>query len=148
MTDERAFLAAILQRPDDDATKLVYADWLEEQGDPRGEYLRLMVQVRQARGVTPEQRQRHRELSAELAALCNQAWRGGQGSPSENRERWRGVQELEGQLASLCRQMRQQIPARLQELAATFDSNWLAVVSDPEIEGCRRSAGGRLATPV
>ena len=46
MNEERAFVAAILERPDDDVTKLVYADWLEEQSDPRGEYLRLMLQVR------------------------------------------------------------------------------------------------------
>jgi uncharacterized protein (TIGR02996 family) len=145
MTDERAFLAAILQRPDDDATKLVYADWLEERGDPRGEYLRLMTTVRQARSVTPEQRQRHRDLSAELAALRTQEWRAwtghGQGSPSESRERRRRVQELECQLASLSKEMRQQIPHRLQELAATFDPNWLAVVSDPEIEGCGKGKG-------
>ena len=144
MTDERAFLTAILERPDDDATKLVYADWLEEQGDPRGEYLRLMMQVRQQRVVTPEQRQRHKELSAERAELRTQegqAWRDGQASSSENRERQRRVQKLEGQLAKLSRQIRQRIPPRLQELAATFDPNWLALVSDPEIEGCGKSTG-------
>jgi hypothetical protein len=37
--------------------------------------------------------------------------------------------------------MRHQVPARLQELAATLDANWLAVVSDPEVEGCGKSAG-------
>jgi hypothetical protein len=52
------------------------------------------------------------------------------------------VRELEGQLADLSRKMRPAIPARLRELAATFDPNWLAVVSDPEIEGCGKSAGG------
>lgn len=41
MTDEDAFIRAILQRPTDDALRLVYADWLEEHGDPRAEYLRL-----------------------------------------------------------------------------------------------------------
>jgi uncharacterized protein (TIGR02996 family) len=144
MTDERAFMTAILERPDDDATKLVYADWLEEQGDPRGEYLRLMLKVRQERVVAPAQRQRHQDLSAELAALYTQewqAWRGGQASPSEDRERHRREQELEGQLADLSRQIRQRIPARLQELAATFDPHWLAVVSDPEVEGCGKSTG-------
>jgi hypothetical protein len=48
---------------------------------------------------------------------------------------------LEGQLASLSKQLRQRIPARLQELAATFDPDWLAVVSDPEIEGCGKGIG-------
>src|ERR1700722_11352934 len=72
MSDKRAFLTAILERPDDDTRKLVYADWLEERGDPRAEYLRLMMKVRQERVISPEQRQRHRELSAELAAVPTQ----------------------------------------------------------------------------
>jgi uncharacterized protein (TIGR02996 family) len=40
-----ALSAAILENPDDDAPRLVYADWLEEHGDAaaraRGEYIRL-----------------------------------------------------------------------------------------------------------
>jgi uncharacterized protein (TIGR02996 family) len=144
MTEEQAFLTAILERPDDDATKLVYADWLEEHDDPRCEFLRWMVKVRQERVVTPEQRQRHNELSAALAELRTQvwqAWRARRGSSRENRERQRRVQELEAQLADLSRQIQRQVPARLRELAATFDPNWLAIVSDPEIEGCGKNTG-------
>jgi uncharacterized protein (TIGR02996 family) len=33
MNQEEAFLQAILEHPDDDAPRLVYADWLDEQGD-------------------------------------------------------------------------------------------------------------------
>jgi hypothetical protein len=102
-----------------------------------------MMQVRQERRITPEQRQQHRELSAELAELHNQeleAWRSHPGTVP-NPERQRRMQELEGQLAKLSRQIRQRIPARLRELAATCDPNWLAVVSDPEIEGCGKSTG-------
>ena len=43
MTVEEAFLEQCLDRPDDLALRLVYADWLEEQGDPRAEFLRLTV---------------------------------------------------------------------------------------------------------
>jgi uncharacterized protein (TIGR02996 family) len=43
MNDE-AFLETIRQNPEDDAPRLVYADWLEEQGDLRAEFLRLEVQ--------------------------------------------------------------------------------------------------------
>src|ERR1700675_459464 len=90
MSDEKAFLTAILERPDD-ARKLVYADWLEEQGDPRAEYLRLMMKVRQDRVVSPEQRQRHQEWSAELAKLRTQdmeaSWNAG--LVPENRKRQR-----------------------------------------------------------
>lgn len=43
MTDEleHTFLAAIAANPGDADARAVYADWLEERGDPRGEYLRL-----------------------------------------------------------------------------------------------------------
>lgn len=42
--NEDAFIQAILANPDDVATAQVYADWLEERGDPRGEYLRLEIE--------------------------------------------------------------------------------------------------------
>ncbi len=44
------FLQAILIDPGDDTIRLQYADWLEERGDPRGEFIR--VQCALAR--TPE----------------------------------------------------------------------------------------------
>ena len=37
----RAFLAAVRSAPDDDAPRLIFADWLEDHGDPRGEMIRL-----------------------------------------------------------------------------------------------------------
>jgi uncharacterized protein (TIGR02996 family) len=42
-TDEqRAFWAAIREAPEDDAPRLVYADWLEDHGDPeRAEFIRV-----------------------------------------------------------------------------------------------------------
>jgi uncharacterized protein (TIGR02996 family) len=48
--DEAKFLAAIKSDPDDEASRLVYADWLEERNDPRAEYLRLEVQLEK---ITP-----------------------------------------------------------------------------------------------
>ena len=38
---EDDFISAILDAPGDEASFLVYADWLEERGDPRGEFLRI-----------------------------------------------------------------------------------------------------------
>jgi uncharacterized protein (TIGR02996 family) len=35
------FLEAILAAPEDDTSRLIYADWLEERGDPRAEFIRL-----------------------------------------------------------------------------------------------------------
>lgn len=43
--DEAALLQAVLATPHDDAPRLVYADWLEERGDARAEYLRLQCQL-------------------------------------------------------------------------------------------------------
>jgi uncharacterized protein (TIGR02996 family) len=38
-------LGDIKANPDDDALRLILADWLEEQGDPRGEHVRLQCQL-------------------------------------------------------------------------------------------------------
>src|SRR5437763_16176767 len=44
MSDDDAFLQAIREDPHDPARRLVYADWLEERGDRRAEFLRLLQQ--------------------------------------------------------------------------------------------------------
>jgi uncharacterized protein (TIGR02996 family) len=41
MNDETPFIEAILANPEDEAPRLIYADWLEERGDARGELLRV-----------------------------------------------------------------------------------------------------------
>jgi uncharacterized protein (TIGR02996 family) len=47
MTDEDAFIRAIQDQPDDVTTRLVYADWLEEQVDPfRAGYLRKWAEAK------------------------------------------------------------------------------------------------------
>jgi uncharacterized protein (TIGR02996 family) len=46
MTLDKAFLADILAHPDDDAPRLIYADCLEENGDPeRAEFIRLQCKL-------------------------------------------------------------------------------------------------------
>lgn len=39
------FLHAILADPEADTPRLIYADWLEEQGDPRGEFIRVQLRL-------------------------------------------------------------------------------------------------------
>jgi uncharacterized protein (TIGR02996 family) len=49
-SEESAFLRAIRAAPDDSAPRLVYADWLDERQDLRGQVVRLAEQLR---GVSP-----------------------------------------------------------------------------------------------
>jgi uncharacterized protein (TIGR02996 family) len=53
MHEEAAFLNALAAEPADDATWLVYADWLEERGDPRADILRSAVAL--SRGIPPDE---------------------------------------------------------------------------------------------
>jgi uncharacterized protein (TIGR02996 family) len=46
MSKDRSFLAKINDEPANRAARLVYADWLEEQGDPRGELIRIEEEMR------------------------------------------------------------------------------------------------------
>lgn len=76
-TEERAqktaddFLAAIWRDPADDGLREVFADWLLERGDPRGELIAL--QLGRARGTASgEGAKRERELLAKHA----RAWMG------------------------------------------------------------------------
>ena len=41
MTDDDAFIRAIVDNPGDDLPRLAYADWLDDRADPRGAYLRV-----------------------------------------------------------------------------------------------------------
>jgi carbon storage regulator len=63
--EEESFLRAIEADPGDEATRLVYADWLEEHGDPLGEFLRLQCQ---ARGLERRKRALWAEHGAAWAA--------------------------------------------------------------------------------
>jgi uncharacterized protein (TIGR02996 family) len=46
MADEAAFLEGLWADPDDEELRLVFADWLEEQQDPRAELLRTVIALR------------------------------------------------------------------------------------------------------
>lgn len=77
MTATRAaFLRAICENPDDDTARLVFADWLDEQGDAdRAAFIRLQVGL--AAGTVPEAEREAAE--ARVAALLDRhqaAWWG------------------------------------------------------------------------
>jgi uncharacterized protein (TIGR02996 family) len=74
MTRDEAFLADIREHPDDDAPRLVYSDWLEDNGNPvRAEYLRLSCRLARMDWREPG----HHELEERAHKL---EW--------DNRERW------------------------------------------------------------
>ena len=51
MDNEEPFLRAIADNAADDTARLVYADWLEERGDPRAAFLRIQHGVQPTDGV-------------------------------------------------------------------------------------------------
>src|SRR5262249_17951831 len=63
---EEAFLAAIVEDPDDDTPRLVYADWLDEHDQPeRAEFIRLQIELTRLTEYGEESRRlylREREL--------------------------------------------------------------------------------------
>jgi uncharacterized protein (TIGR02996 family) len=73
MSEEQHLLWSVLERPDDDGLRLVYADWLEDRGDARAELVRLRCRLRE---LGPHDRPR-RELETRERQLV-----------SENRGRW------------------------------------------------------------
>jgi uncharacterized protein (TIGR02996 family) len=83
MPDESAFLRGLLASPDDNDLRRVYADWLEECGDPRGAFLRLEAALHQCEPrARPELSERlhqaRRPLNARWVALVERpltGWR-------------------------------------------------------------------------
>ncbi len=77
-TDERAFLDAITAQPDDDTARLVYADWLAENGDPdRGEFIRVEIELEHTPPNTERDERRRRvlfERRTELLKRHKTAW--------------------------------------------------------------------------
>jgi uncharacterized protein (TIGR02996 family) len=45
MTPDDAFLADIIENPDDNSVRLIYADYLDERDDPRGEFIRVQIEL-------------------------------------------------------------------------------------------------------
>lgn len=66
---EQDFIAAILSAPNDDAPRLVYADWLEEQGDLRQQFLRLECLLARLHPTIPESTDIRKRLQERFASL-------------------------------------------------------------------------------
>lgn len=105
-----ALLAKVLAAPGDDALRLVYADWLQERGDPRGEL--IVLQVREARGEATEA---ERKRSRALLRANKEAWLG------DLARVLRGVELERGFLAR----------AELAQNAAATEPAWRKAAADP-----------------
>jgi uncharacterized protein (TIGR02996 family) len=85
MTQDEAFLQAIIEAPDDDAHRLVYADWLDDNGDPeRAEFIRLQCALAR-RGAAASSRRRLYERARGLLRGNARRW----GAPPLGRPGWR-----------------------------------------------------------
>jgi uncharacterized protein (TIGR02996 family) len=68
---DAAFLRAIREQPDDDLPRLIYADYLDERGDPRGEFIRVQCLLE---GLA-EDNPRYEELKRrEAELLTDENW--------------------------------------------------------------------------
>jgi uncharacterized protein (TIGR02996 family) len=76
MTHDEAFLQAVLANPNDDGVRLIYADFLEEHGQPeRAEFIRLQCTLAKLPYADPRRPAlQAREL--ELLRLHQEAWLG------------------------------------------------------------------------
>jgi uncharacterized protein (TIGR02996 family) len=81
MHEEQSFLDQLIGDPNDDVTRLVYADWLDEHGDPRGAYLRAEQELAALSEDDPRFADLQREVSktawaldAEWLAMAGRRW--------------------------------------------------------------------------
>ncbi len=72
MRYDAGFLEAICENPDDDVPRFVYADWLEEREDPRGEFIRIQY----ALANMPDDDERRWSLLARERQLLGQYGKG------------------------------------------------------------------------
>lgn len=71
--DDQSFLEAIQANPEDEVPRLVYADWLDDQGDPRGELIRVQCEIARSPDNDPNRKRlEHRE--SELLEDYGETW--------------------------------------------------------------------------
>lgn len=76
--NEQVFIQSISEKPYDDELKLVYADWLDDQGDERGQLIRLSVEMRKLKNrvVDSDWMQTLRIQSDKMVKRTEQGWAG------------------------------------------------------------------------
>lgn len=102
-----ALVAALHADPSDDARRLVLADWLQQQGDERGELIALGLADRRGTLVDPDGLARLLELAAaygfawppDTPPLPTLPWRGGGCHPVQYRVEHDGLPSAEAMAA-------------------------------------------------
>jgi uncharacterized protein (TIGR02996 family) len=77
MNEDAAFVRSLLDNPSDALTRLVYADWLEEQGDPASTVRAEFLRTEDEWAALPESDERRLSLQArlqELAGAIDSGW--------------------------------------------------------------------------
>ncbi len=76
MSDEKALLAAIWKHPHEDTPRLVYADWLEENGQPeRAEFIRTQIELARLDEWDEEKRATLEKREKKLRKQFEKVWR-------------------------------------------------------------------------
>jgi uncharacterized protein (TIGR02996 family) len=150
MSNEAAFLAAIRAAPGDDAPRLVFADWFEDNGRPeRAEFIRVQLELANATAAADRhcdlvEREAELEmiLADELAAEWPQlpnGWQRGarrRGFPEEVVVHGRFLPAATEGLAAQLRAVSLEMPLTGLDLASTPGPQW-NVLGDPVCERLR-----------
>jgi uncharacterized protein (TIGR02996 family) len=101
MTDQgqpslrEALEQALVENPEDTAAHMAYADWLTEQGDPRGEFIQVQMRLEQE-GLKAPQRKQLQKREQQLLDKHGREWLGDLAEvllrPYDEGRRWREVQ--------------------------------------------------------
>lgn len=121
MTEGEALYRAILEQPDDDAPRLVWADWLDEHGDPdRAEFVRLQCEWAALDPGDPRQDALWDRWSHVLGRNRGR-WAAGLGTAARNHGFWRGLPDwfdlTTGELIEPVTALRRHVPAQCWNLA-------------------------------
>ena len=81
MTNDDAFMADIIENPDADGPRLIYADWLDDHGHAeRAEFIRVQLELAkpaEENGLRPDSRRAELEArERELLAMHGEEWIG------------------------------------------------------------------------
>ena len=116
MTEGDALYRAILAAPDDDAPRLVWADWLDENGNPdRAEFVRLQCESANLDPADPRKLM-FGERCRELSSRNHLAWLRGLGMYGSDARFWRGLPDWFDVLTDQCIErisdLRRRVPAQ------------------------------------